>query len=97
MAGWLYNNSWGTMNLCAQPVRSCATTTVMLLSCMVLSFAGCTGSDPAAVTSPAVMSNKFGSQLTFDGAGGAIIVWGDLRSNSDHDIYAQGITPSGRQ
>ena len=43
------------------------------------------------------MDAQFGAQLISDGAGGAIIVWGDLRSNTDHDIYAQGITPSGRQ
>jgi len=32
-----------------------------------------------------------------DGAGGAIIAWDDYRSGTNYDIYAQGISASGRQ
>lgn len=36
-------------------------------------------------------------QLAADGVGGAVVVWQDRRNGSDYDIYAQGITASGRQ
>ncbi|TAK10182.1 MAG: hypothetical protein EPO39_00715 [Candidatus Manganitrophaceae bacterium] len=36
-------------------------------------------------------------QLIADGAGGAVVVWQDHRSGTSSDIYAQGISASGRQ
>jgi len=32
-----------------------------------------------------------------NGSGGAIIAWQDYRSNTDYDVYAQGISASGSQ
>ncbi len=39
--------------------------------------------------------NQYLSQLTPDGAGGAVIVWSDWRTGDDSDIYAQRVDGSG--
>jgi len=52
--------------------------------------------DPVNVAISQAMDGQFGAQLISGSAGGAIIVWQDSRIGID-DIYAQGITPSGRQ
>src|SRR5258705_13924230 len=33
--------------------------------------------------------------MTSNGAGGAIITWSDHRNNTDYNVYAQRVTPSG--
>ena len=55
---------------------------------MVLSFAGCTGSDSAAITLPAVVSTVVPGEAK---VGETITV------NGQNFGPAQGITPSGRQ
>jgi hypothetical protein len=39
--------------------------------------------------------NHFYPTITSDGGGGAIVTWGDFRSGSDYDIYAQRVDASG--
>jgi len=39
--------------------------------------------------------NQYSPSLCTDGAGGAIVVWDDMRSNVDFDIYAQRINTTG--
>jgi len=42
-------------------------------------------------------NNQYSPQLVSDGSGGAIITWYDNRSGINYDIYAQGVSASGRQ
>ena len=39
--------------------------------------------------------DQTGPKITPDGAGGAIVVWSDYRSNTNNDIYAQRIDATG--
>jgi len=41
--------------------------------------------------------DQYDPQLVSDGSGGAIITWYDNRSGINYDIYAQGVSASGRQ
>lgn len=41
--------------------------------------------------------NQLNPQLVSDRVGGAIIIWQDYRSGTNYDIYAQGISASGRE
>lgn len=51
--------------------------------------------DGIAISSAA--GDQANPQIVLDGIGGAIVVWQDFRNGGDYDIYAQGITASGRQ
>ena len=51
--------------------------------------------DGVAISTAA--NHQYVPQLISDNSGGAIITWQDYRSGTDLDIYAQGISASGRQ
>jgi len=56
-----------------------------------------TEENPVNVAISAAANNQYFPQLISDGSGGAIITWQDYRSGSNLDIYAQGVSASGRQ
>jgi len=58
---------------------------------------GETGSnDKPNIVISAAADDQLNPHIVSDGSGGAIITWDDYR-NGNYDIYAQGVSASGRQ